>query len=98
MPVVCRLLFRNPVTNLRSDMNGLDLYTVRKRHFPMLGFDTNNHRLEFCYRQRPLRTLSTVKRRHRPTSTPMTVGQGSSPGERASVLHVEYLVITFLAQ
>ncbi|CAF0743136.1 unnamed protein product [Adineta ricciae] len=27
MPVVCRLLFRNPVTNLRSDMNGLDLYT-----------------------------------------------------------------------
>ncbi|CAF3363057.1 unnamed protein product [Rotaria sp. Silwood1] len=28
MPVVCRLVFRNPVTNLRSDMNGLDLYTV----------------------------------------------------------------------
>ncbi|CAF5064813.1 unnamed protein product, partial [Rotaria sp. Silwood1] len=27
MPVVCRLVFRNPVTNLRSDMNGLDLYT-----------------------------------------------------------------------
>lgn len=28
MPVVCRVLFRNPVTNLRADMNGLDLYTV----------------------------------------------------------------------
>ncbi|CAF0748762.1 unnamed protein product [Adineta steineri] len=27
MPVVCRLVFRNPITNLRSDMNGLDLYT-----------------------------------------------------------------------
>ncbi|UJR25339.1 hypothetical protein I4U23_006689 [Adineta vaga] len=27
IPVVCRLVFRNPVTNLRSDMNGLDLYT-----------------------------------------------------------------------
>ncbi|CAF1033146.1 unnamed protein product [Rotaria sordida] len=27
MPVVCRLVFRNSVTNLRSDMNGLDLYT-----------------------------------------------------------------------
>ncbi|CAF2236593.1 unnamed protein product [Rotaria magnacalcarata] len=27
MPVNCRLLFRNPVTNLRADMNGLDLYT-----------------------------------------------------------------------
>ncbi|UJR23569.1 hypothetical protein I4U23_026557 [Adineta vaga] len=26
-PVVCRLVFRNPVTNLRADMNGLDLYT-----------------------------------------------------------------------
>ena len=28
IPVVCRILFRNPVTNLRADMNGLDLYTV----------------------------------------------------------------------
>ncbi|CAF1061312.1 unnamed protein product [Didymodactylos carnosus] len=27
MPVLCRTVFRNPVTNLRSDMNGLDLYT-----------------------------------------------------------------------
>ncbi|CAF0786926.1 unnamed protein product [Adineta steineri] len=27
IPVVCRLVFRNPVTNLRSDINGLDLYT-----------------------------------------------------------------------
>ncbi|CAF0791586.1 unnamed protein product [Adineta ricciae] len=27
MPVVCRLVFRNPITNLRADMNGLDLYT-----------------------------------------------------------------------
>lgn len=27
IPVVCRVLFRNPVTNLRTDMNGLDLYT-----------------------------------------------------------------------
>lgn len=26
--MVCRLVFRNPVTNLRADMNGLDLYTV----------------------------------------------------------------------
>lgn len=29
IPVSCRVLFRNPVTNLRADMNGLDLYTVR---------------------------------------------------------------------
>lgn len=34
MPVVCRFVFRNPVTNLRSDMNGLDLYTVN--HFSRL--------------------------------------------------------------
>ncbi|CAF3857080.1 unnamed protein product [Rotaria sordida] len=27
LPVSCRLVFRNPVTNLRADMNGLDLYT-----------------------------------------------------------------------
>jgi hypothetical protein len=27
IPVVCRLVFRNPITNLRGDMNGLDLYT-----------------------------------------------------------------------
>ncbi|CAF1089861.1 unnamed protein product, partial [Didymodactylos carnosus] len=27
MSVLCRIVFRNPVTNLRSDMNGLDLYT-----------------------------------------------------------------------
>ena len=26
--VYCRVVFRTPVTNLRSDMNGLDLYTV----------------------------------------------------------------------
>lgn len=24
---VCRIVFRTPVANLRSDMNGLDLYT-----------------------------------------------------------------------
>lgn len=24
---VCRIVFRTPVTNLRSDINGLDLYT-----------------------------------------------------------------------
>ena len=24
---ICRILFRTPVTNLRSDINGLDLYT-----------------------------------------------------------------------
>jgi hypothetical protein len=24
---LCRIVFRNPVTNLKSDMNGLDLYT-----------------------------------------------------------------------
>ena len=33
MPVVCRLVFRNPVTNLRGDMNGLDLYTVYSINF-----------------------------------------------------------------
>jgi hypothetical protein len=38
MPVVCRLVFRNPVTNLRADMNGLDLYTV---HISMNLFSIN---------------------------------------------------------
>jgi hypothetical protein len=37
IPVVCRLVFRNPVTNLRSDMNGLDLYTVHI-HFSLPFF------------------------------------------------------------
>ncbi|CAF1300633.1 unnamed protein product [Adineta steineri] len=27
VPVVCRLFFENPVINLQSDINGLDLYT-----------------------------------------------------------------------
>lgn len=26
--IFCRIVFRTPVTNLRSDINGLDLYTV----------------------------------------------------------------------
>jgi len=26
--IFCRVVFRTPVTNLRSDINGLDLYTV----------------------------------------------------------------------
>ena len=26
--IFCRILFRTPVSNLRSDINGLDLYTV----------------------------------------------------------------------
>jgi hypothetical protein len=25
--IICRIMFRTPVTNLRSDINGLDLYT-----------------------------------------------------------------------
>ena len=27
--IFCRIVFRTPVTNLRSDINGLDLYTVK---------------------------------------------------------------------
>ena len=34
--IFCRIVFRTPVANLRSDINGLDLYTVNiliKKHF-----------------------------------------------------------------
>ena len=44
---VCRIVFRTPVTNLRSDINGLDLYTssvlgtdryeVSNKLFPILN-------------------------------------------------------------
>ena len=66
MPVVCRLVFRNPVTNLRSDMNGLDLYTVN-HSVCRLSLITSVH-LELSYRQRSLCTLSTIERRYYKTS------------------------------
>ena len=37
--IFCRIVFRTPVANLRSDINGLDLYTVRHLNISNLSLN-----------------------------------------------------------
>lgn len=51
--IFCRIVFRTPVTSLRSDINGLDLYTVSLLDLNFIELNLLlffSHILEFSFR------------------------------------------------